>query len=82
MDWTEDMLNLRKVLQNRFTRNRLINKLLPIKADYSVRIRFCSAVEEFESTKDKIEKKQKARKIVTMFVQPGSLFQLSNLPPT
>jgi hypothetical protein len=78
--FTEEMIQLVKVLNDKPSRNMLIAKLLPIKADYSVKLRFCSVVEEFEQTKERLERKFKGRKIISLFVQPGSMFHLAGIP--
>lgn len=77
---TEDMVNLQIVCRDRLMRNALIAKLLPENPQLSVKVRFCTAVEDYESLKDKVEKKQKARKIITSFVHSGSIFQINNFP--
>ena len=75
-----ELANLLRVLDSRFTRNRLIASLIPINKDLSVKARFVIACEEYKSLKDKAERRQKARKIVATFVQIGSLYQMEGIP--
>ena len=80
LEETPEMKSLEKIILDRGKRQELILKLLPIKVDYSVKVRFCSAVREYERVADKVDRKAKARKIVSLFVQNGSMFQLSGIP--
>lgn len=44
-------------------------------------LRFCAAADEYAELLTSKDKKQKARKIVSMFIQNGSMFQLADVPP-
>jgi hypothetical protein len=74
--------DLEKIFGDRVARNRLISAIskAEVRPNPCNSIRFCVAVDEFDNIKDKIEKKSKGRKIVAMFIQCGSMFQLNNLP--
>ena len=67
-------------MKDRKRRNLLVLELISERSNNSIKVRFCSAVAEFESVKDKFEKRAKGRKIVSMFIQNGSMFQLQGVP--
>lgn len=71
---------LRSILRQPKLLQQLIGRSMALHADMCMRLRFCSAVNEYQSTVDPAVKLAKARKIVAMFVQNGSMFQLDNLP--
>ena len=77
---SEYVLSLEQILKDKTSRNVLIKGLVQEKSDLCVKIRFCAAVHEFEVTRDKTEKKSKGRKIVSLFIQNGSMFQLNGTP--
>ena len=72
------LADLKTVLADRVSRNRLITTLgkLDTTPNPGVLVRFCIAIDEYEKTRDKVEKKSKGRKIIAMFVQNGAMFQL------
>lgn len=57
-----------------------IYELLISHGNLEAKARFCSSVLELEKIKDKRERLSKARKIVALFVHPGALFSLDELP--
>ncbi|KAH9256041.1 hypothetical protein BASA81_005817 [Batrachochytrium salamandrivorans] len=71
---------LKALLANRSIRNRLVMHVLPVNGDLASKVRFCASVDEFTLTKDKVDKKQRGRKIVCTFVESGSLFGIKNIP--
>ena len=73
-------LDLEKLLESASARAKLCIEVLSADTMLSRKARFCGAVQEYKKIKDKLEKKSKARKIVSMFIQNGSLFQIDNLP--
>ena len=81
-EYSVEMTQLRDIVRNRKHRNALINDLISETSNCLMKIRFCAAIEEYEiiPLQDKIERKAKARKIVSMFVHTGSMFQLSGIP--
>jgi len=77
---TEDMINLQRIISDKNHRQRLIELLLPLDGDSSVKVRFCSAVEEYQREKDKEERTRKGAHIVKTFVKQGSMFRLTGIP--
>jgi hypothetical protein len=63
---TDAMEKLYLLTADRTKRGVLIQKLLIVKMDACVKVRFLCAVEEYEQIKNKTEKKSKGRKIVAM----------------
>lgn len=76
---TEDMMNLQRIICDAGYRQKLIEMLIPLDGDSSVKVRFCCAVEEYQREKDKALKKKKGAQIVKMFARKGSMFRLKNL---
>jgi hypothetical protein len=76
---TEDMINLQRIICDPTYRQRLIELLVPLDGDSSVKVRFCCAVEEWQREKDKKVRNKKAAHIVKMFVRKGSMFRLKGL---
>ncbi|KAH9254191.1 hypothetical protein BASA81_007780 [Batrachochytrium salamandrivorans] len=70
------------VFKSRVGRNSMINKASAgdEHVDLIQRLRFCAAADEYADTLSNKEKRQKARKIVCMFIQNGSIFQLTDMP--
>lgn len=79
---TPDRINLEKVLRDKKARNTLIISLGKTEAGRpSVRpLRYVIAADEYLQVRETVERKQKARKMVGVFVQNGSMFQLQDLP--
>lgn len=80
---TDDMVLLEEFLVTARNRNDLVVKLISLgKAvgDAAVLTRFVGAVADWERTEVKVEKNAKARKIVSCFVDSGSMFQIHVLP--
>lgn len=67
---------LEQALVNSVMRQEIFN-LLQDTPEVARRARFCSSVLDYERTFDKHERLSKARKIVTIFIQPGGLFQIN-----
>jgi len=78
---TEDMINLQRIICDKPHRQKLIELLIPLDGDSSVKVRFCAAVEEYQREKEKKEKNRKGAQIVKMFIKKGSLFRLKGIPP-
>jgi hypothetical protein len=76
---TEDMMNLQRIILDQQHRQRLIELLVPLDGDSSVRVRFCCAVEEFQREKDKKLRNKKGAHIVRMFIRKGSMFRLKGV---
>jgi len=77
---TSDLSKLESYLQDRELRDEIINQLLSAHSDGPVKIRFVSAVNDYQNTPDQIVKQKKARNIVAVFVQEGSKFHLPDIP--
>jgi hypothetical protein len=75
-----EIAKLQHSIQNKITRQRLVESLLPLVQDLSAKVRFVSAVDEYMVSEGKI-KRQKGAYIVKMFVKKNSMFHLSNIPP-
>lgn len=75
-------LDLERVLRDNKARNQLIQAMAKSEErKSSVRpVRFCIAADEYYQLKSALDRKQKARKMVGVFVQNGSMFQLADLP--
>lgn len=71
---------MKALLASRSIRNRLVMHVLPLDSDLASKVRFCASVDEFALTKDRVDKKQRGRKIVCTFVESGSLFGIKNIP--
>jgi len=76
---TEDMINLQRIICDAGYRQRLVELLVPLDGESSVKVRFCSAVEEYQREKDKKLKKKKGYHIVKMFIKKGSMFRLKSV---
>ncbi|KAH9248561.1 hypothetical protein BASA81_013745 [Batrachochytrium salamandrivorans] len=68
---------LRALLQSHSKRDVLVHQKLSIATEQSMKLRFCCAMEDMLEDK---EDKQRERKIVSTFLESGSLFQLENVP--
>jgi hypothetical protein len=75
-----DLVKLEMALKDRDIRNELINQLLSAHSYGTVRVRFISAVLDYERTSNSTEKSAKAKQICALFVQEGSKFHLPGIP--
>ena len=76
-----DLSRLDKYLQDRELRDEIVNQLLSShSADGSTKVRFVTAVNDYQHTKNENEKKLKAMNIVALFIQEGSKFQIQGIP--
>jgi hypothetical protein len=75
-----DSVKLETALKDREIRNELINQLLSAHSDGTVRVRFISAVLDYERTSNSVDKIAKAKQICALFVQEGSKFHLPGIP--
>ena len=80
-DVEEKKLRLDDMVSDPKIRTEFISSLADNK-ELAVKVRFVAAVNEYERTSNKTEKKAKGNKIVSMFIQDGSLFQLTGIPQT
>lgn len=76
---TDDMMNLQRIILDPGHRQKLVELLVPLDGDSSVKVRFCCAVEEYQREKDKKIRNKKAAHIVRMFIRKGSMFRLQGL---
>jgi hypothetical protein len=75
-----EMKLLNESIANKKSRSKLILALLRLKGDYAVKVRFICAVQDYEQTSDKHQKKTKGEMIIHTFVKPGSMFQMNGIP--
>ena len=75
---SEALSTLERMLADRILRNKFIAHVakLEVTPNLCSLVRFCAAVDEYASAKDKTEKKSKGRKINAMFLQSGAMFEL------
>lgn len=74
IDATEEMIKLDTHLQNEKRRRSMVQTLLGCNADYSVKIRFCSAVDQLELVEDSKERETMVDALIELFLTPGSMF--------
>ena len=79
---TPEMAVVEEILRDKASRKTLFSELdkLANKPQPERMVRLCMAIDEMAKTKDKVEKNSKGRKIVSMFVQNGSLFHVADIP--
>lgn len=77
---TEEIRRLEALLADRNIRNELVMDLLASHSDYVLPLRFVTSYAEYRSTLDKKERQMKGRKVLSTFLQPGSMFQLKCIP--
>jgi hypothetical protein len=74
------MILFQKVMAHRPLRDELVQILLASHTDgLPAKVRFVSAVNEYEKTSNKADKVAKGRKIMTVFVQKDAMFPISGL---
>lgn len=76
---TEEMTFIDTLLKDKNQIHKLINDTIQYKGNLTVKIRFYIAVLEYENTENFIDKNIKGRKIISLFIENGSLFQIINL---
>lgn len=79
--FTDEMIRLETVILSSKGRQLLIHELLSFPGDYSVKVRFISAVDTWDGADNKEEKVRLGQKIVDTFVERGSMFTISSLKP-
>ncbi|KAH9253712.1 hypothetical protein BASA81_008330 [Batrachochytrium salamandrivorans] len=72
---------LERALQDRVQLQKIIQKLAPKSKALVNKLRCAAGVMELGSLRGKVERKQKARKLISVFVQNGSMFHIQDLPP-
>lgn len=72
---------LERALRDRVQLQRIIQKLSPTNKALVNKLRCAAGVMDFDVLRGKVARRQKARKLVSVFVQNGSMFQLQSLPP-
>jgi len=77
---TKDMSLVESILSDRAKMKKIVIETITYESDISTKIRFYSAIVEYEKTSKIIEKKMMGRKLVSLFVQNGSMFQITSLP--
>ena len=76
---TEDMRRVNVVLQSDQLRRELIDALLKTQTDFTVKIRFCSAVDKLYLVTNKEERRCMEDALVELFLTPSSMFCISTL---
>ena len=76
---TDEMIRLETVIQSDKGRQRLVQELLALRGDFSVKVRFCSAVEKFDSAVEEQEQRSLANSLIQTFLAHGCLFYISSL---
>ncbi len=76
---SNDMKNLEDLIAKKECRRMLINESISFSDQTCIKIRFCSAVIEYENCGNIKEKLSKGRKIVSFFIHQGSMFELKTL---
>jgi len=75
---TDAMVRLDTVIQSDKGRTRLIHKVLGTQGDCAIKIRFCSAVDKFDSVVDEKERKALGEALVELFFGPSSMFNIGD----
>ena len=76
---TDEMIRLETIIQSDKGRHRLVQELLSMPGDYSVKVRFCSAVDTFDSASDEHDRNMLAQSLVNTFLTHGCLFYINSL---
>jgi hypothetical protein len=73
---TDSMIRLETVIQSDKGRKDLIQELMVLKGCFSVKVRFCAAVDTFDAADedDEDKKVEMAAKLIETFLVPGSMF--------
>jgi len=75
---TDEMVRLDTVIQSEKGRKKLIDELLAMKGAYSVMVRFCYAVDQFDNTiGDEKERTTLAQSLIDMFLRDGGKFHIT-----
>jgi len=74
--FTDEMIRLETVLMSQKGRQLLIQDLLTLPGNHSVKVRFVSAVDTFDSAESKEDRQRLGLKIVETFIQKGGLFTI------
>lgn len=75
---TDEMIRLETVIQSEKGRKKLIDELLVLKGDFSVKVRFCYAIEQFDNcVGDDRERAALALSLIDMFVRDGGMFHVA-----
>jgi len=75
-----EITRLEDAIKNRSSRHRLVDALLTLKDDLSIKVRFVSAVDEFLHAEGK-DRRKMGKQIVKMFINPSSMFHISHIAP-
>ncbi len=78
IEFNDDMKKIESIIQSKY-QHELVNDLLPIGGDFSVKIRFVSAVNKFLSTYVELDRLRKGLKIIEIFIIPETRFELLSL---
>jgi hypothetical protein len=76
---TDDMIRLETLIQTDKAKQRLVQEVLTLRGDYSVKIRFCSAIDTFDAAVEQSERDALAQTIIQTFLAHGCLFYISSL---
>lgn len=79
VEYTDEMARLETLIQSDRVRSVLIQRLIALKGDFSVKVRFCAAVDRYSDETDREESARLCSKIVSMFLAPNSMFLITTL---
>jgi len=74
--FTDEMIRLETVLMSQKGRQLLIQDLLSLPGNHSVKVRFVSAVDTYDSAESKEDRQRLGQKIVETFILKGGLFTI------
>jgi hypothetical protein len=77
LNWTDDMIRLETLILSPKGKQSLIQGVLKVQGDPTVKIRFITSVTHYDNTEGAQERKKVAQKIIEMFVQGGQMFTLN-----
>lgn len=75
--YTDEMIRLETLLMSQKGRQVLVQDLLSVPGNLSVKVRFISAVDTYDSGETREDRARLGEKIVDTFLQKGSLFYIS-----
>jgi len=78
---TDEMVRLETVIISEKGKKKLIEELLAMRGNFSVKVHFCSAVERFDASGEDKERSVLAQSLVEMFLVPGCMFYITMSEP-
>ncbi|KAH9261171.1 hypothetical protein BASA81_000875 [Batrachochytrium salamandrivorans] len=71
----------REIIADRSKRQALVNQLITMDTDYIEKIHFVACVHEYANTPGQLDRENKGRRLVTLFVGKDAKFPLQGIPP-